>query len=510
MTLAPGSLLWLVRHDLVLMWRRARSFFGNRSPVKIALIMVSIFAGLHLLAAPLGFSIMRDVGVGGIALAVANGVMFVIPWQISQGISQSARLLYSSGDLDLLLSSPTSARRIAASHSLAMTIESTISIGIFLTPIANILAWQAGVGWLAIYVVIFTSALLATAIGLAMTIGLFAIFGPRRTHFVAQIVSTITASIFILGLQLLQIIPERHRIKIMSVIRVPGWGEFLDDRDSWMWLPVRAASGNWQDLLLWSLVCIAGYLLVAVALGPMFLRSAVLSAGHATSLGSANQSRRDAAFRVGVASAIRRKELQLLGRDHAAMSQLFLQMAYTAPISFIIWAGGPDDQPMAVAIAPTVVMIACHLSAALSWLALSSEDAPDLMASAPVPRQQLERHKLEAIAMPLAIVLLVPIIWLGLYEPKNALLTAVFACAAAASTAMLNVWNPLPGRREDLMRRHAPSKLVALFEHLFALCWAVAVTSSVLGQRGAFIPVIPALLLLWLARRRARKRLVAP
>jgi ABC-2 type transport system permease protein len=246
--------------------------------------------------------------------------------------------------------------------------------------------------------------------------------------------------------------------------------------------------------------------LVALLLGPTFLRSAVRSAGQAAALGSLHRPREDKRFRSGLAPALWRKELQLLARDTGAMSQLFLQMAYTAPISFIIWASAREDAPMAMAISPTLVMIACHLSAALTWLALSSEDAPQLMASAPVSRREIERRKLEAVCGPLLLVILLPIIWLGLYEPRHAAVTAVFSLAAGACTALLNMWNPLPGRRADMMRRHAPSKLVALMEHLFAMFWAIGVVAAIMGKVIWIFAVAAAALLLWFNYRRARKR----
>jgi len=506
MKVKPGSLLWLVRHDLLLTWRRVRAVFGKMPLWKILTIMLCGFFSLHLLAAPLALKITREIGIGGIALAMASGAMFVIPWQISQGISQSARILYSRGDLDLFLGSPISARVVAASHTLAMTIESTISIGIFLIPIVNIFAYEAGARWLIVYPVIFASALFSAAIGLAITVGLFAIFGPKRTYAAAHIVSTLIASVFILGLQVMQMMPERTREKIMSVIRIPGWGEFVDDRDGLFWLPVRAALGETPDLLAWFALAIGSYVLVAILLGPIFLRSAAHSAGQAAAVGSLHHPRQDRPFRRGVAPALSRKELQLLGRDTGAMSQLFLQMAYTAPISFIIWASAREDAPVAMAIAPTIVMIACHLSAALTWLALSSEDAPQLMASAPITRHEIHRRKLEAVCGPLLIVITLPILWLGIYEPRNAAITACFALAGGACTALLNVWNPLPGRRVDLMRRHAPSKLVALMEHLFAMFLAIGVVAAVVGMTAWLFCAGAAASLLWLNYSRARKR----
>ena len=228
----------------------------------------------------------------------------------------------------------------------------------------------------------------------------------------------------------------------------------------WFASQVRAALGQTNDLLIWFGLAIGAYAMVAILLGPIFLRSAVHSAGQAAALGALHRPRADKPFRPGISRALWRKELQLLGRDTGAMSQLFLQMAYTMPISFIIWASANEDSPMAMSLSPTIVMIACHLSAALTWLALSSEDAPQLMASAPV--------------------------------------------SPARPCSMFGIH--CRGRRADLMRRHAPSKLVALMEHLFAMFLAIGVVACVMDKMIWLAAVTAAALLLWLNYRRARKR----
>ena len=59
---------------------------------------------------------------------------------------------------------------------------------------------------------------------------------------------------------------------------------------------------------------------------------------------------------------------------------------------------------------------------------------------------------------------------LAVVDPLGALKTAMFATGAAASTALLNIWRPNPGRRNDVMRRHQQSKIVGLMEHMLSLC----------------------------------------
>ena len=52
----------------------------------------------------------------------------------------------------------------------------------------------------------------------------------------------------------------------------------------------------------------------------------------------------------------------------------------------------------------TLAPVAAQLSASLALVAISSEDAPDLLAAAPVSASDQRRRKLEAVATPLALV----------------------------------------------------------------------------------------------------------
>ena len=194
----------------------------------------------------------------------------------------------------------------------------------------------------------------------------------------------------------------------------------------------------------------------------------------------------------------------MLRRDPWLASQLLLQIVYTMPISVVIWRSQGAGGSLALAAAPAIVVIASQLAASLAWIAVSSEDAPEFIASAPVSRGEVERRKLEAIALPLAILLALPLIGLAWFEFAGAAITGGFAVAASASTALLNLWHPMPGRRAAVMRRHAQSKLVGLMEHSMALCWAVAVVLFLLGSTLWLAPVALVVGLVWLNRPASR------
>ncbi len=64
------------------------------------------------------------------------------------------------------------------------------------------------------------------------------------------------------------------------------------------------------------------------------------------------------------------------------------------------WRGGGPTGTVGVAFAPALVVIAAQLAGALSWIALSAEDAPDFLAAAPVARSAIERGKIASIGQP--------------------------------------------------------------------------------------------------------------
>jgi ABC-2 type transport system permease protein len=194
------------------------------------------------------------------------------------------------------------------------------------------------------------------------------------------------------------------------------------------------------------------------------------------------------------------KEWRLVGRDPWLISQILLQVVYTLPVSVIVWRALGTQSAIAVSVAPAIVVIASQISASLAWLTISSEDAPDFLASAPVTRTEVERRKLEAIALPLALFLALPLIGLAIVSVSAALWTVLFATCAALSTALLNLWHPMPGRRTMVMRRHSQSKIIGMIEHLLSLLWAVAMVLTVLGSIVAAVPIVLALAVLWFNR----------
>jgi ABC-2 type transport system permease protein len=206
-------------------------------------------------------------------------------------------------------------------------------------------------------------------------------------------------------------------------------------------------------------------------------------------------------FGASANTALRVKERRVVWRDPWLMSQLLLQAAYTTPLAVILWRGGGPTGTVGVAFTPALVVIAAQLAGALSWIALSAEDAPDFLATAPLSRAVIERAKIAAICQPIALILALPLAALAFASPWAGFCALLFGAGAIASAALVNLWRQAPSRRGLVLRRHSQSKLVGMMEHLVSILWAVATTIAVIGSWATLVPLAAVAAVLALNRK---------
>jgi len=498
--LFPEGFFRLVRHDMLIGRRRAQEIFKGAHPFTVALILLVALALFHAG----GWVVVREYKDYRASdprdgwTAVGMVFLFVAPWIVSQALTNMTRALYERGDLDMILSSPMPPRAVFLARAVAVAFESIGSIAILLLPIANMMAWFLGWRWLAIYPALLATGFFGTGVGLALTLALFRLCGPRRTRLVGQIVATIVGAGFALALQAANVLPPSITQAISAFIGFKDASAF-DPAAIW-WIPVRAAMGDVTALALWVVVSLAVFVAAALSLAELFAQGAISTQGAEERNAAQRADRR---FIGGASASLLRKEWRLLTRDPWLASQLLQQVIYTLPVSVVLWKAQGPHGSVSLALAPMVVVVAAHISASLAWLTISSEDAPEFLQTAPVSPSVVTRAKLQAIALPL-VAIFAPIlfgIWLVL--PKGAILTTIFATLAAASTALLNLWRPAPGKRGDLMRRHQQSKIVGMIEHALSLFWAMALALAAFRSWSFIIPSAMALGLLWLNRPKA-------
>lgn len=248
-----------------------------------------------------------------------------------------------------------------------------------------------------------------------------------------------------------------------------------------------------------------GLVLFAAAvlcLGERFARANLAAAGAPAHVLKPDKKQAQRRFNAGLGRNLRRKEWRLLARDPSLFTQLGLQIVYTIPVAVVLLRS--ETLPAVLALAPTIVVIAAQIASSIAWITVSGEDAPELLASAPVAAASVDRGKLSAVALPVAIILTLPLACLASISLTAALLTTLIAACAGASTALVNFWHPMPGSRRGMLRRHSQSKLIALVEHAFAILWAITIVFAMMGTWLTLSPVavVAGALLLCHARHR--------
>ena len=108
-----------------------------------------------------------------------------------------------------------------------------------------------------------------------------------------------------------------------------------------------------------------------------------------------------------------------------------MQILYLLPPAVLLSRSFGESTGALLVLVPVLVMAAGQLAGGLAWLAISGEDAPDLIATAPVPANQIVRAKTEAVLGGIAIVFLPFVAVLSFLSGFHAVVTAIGIVVAA-------------------------------------------------------------------------------
>jgi ABC-2 type transport system permease protein len=482
-----GAFPRFVLHDLRLSARTLASMFGALPPRRLGALIVLMFLALHAAAYPVAGGLVGiedgPDGAQRVTAILASGAALVIPWIVGQSIADFSRALFARSDLELILASPVDAHSLLAARALSISVGAVASVGLLLGPLADVAALRGHPHWLALYPALIPAGLAGTGLAILLSMGLFLAAGQRRARLFCQIAATTIGASAVIGAQVVAMLPERVRTSILAAFAPTPNGA----AQGLIWAPVRAAAGDPRAMLIWSVFGAAVFALACGLFGERFARAAIASAGAPahTAAGAKGTAR----FGASASTALRIKERRVVWRDPWLMSQLLLQAAYTTPLAVILWRGGGPTGTIGVAFTPALVVIAAQLAGALSWIALSAEDAPDFLTTAPLPRAVIERAKIAAIGQPIALILALPLAALAFASPWAGFCPLLFGAGAIASAALVNLWRQAPSRRGLVLRRHSQSKLVGMMEHLVSILWAVATTTAVIGSWATVVPL---------------------
>ena len=499
---ATLSLGWFARHEITLAWRDWISMMsGGRSTrdrlvAGIALIFVGL---LHLLA----YSIVAPLLKQGVTLnketlvVLSAALLLTFSMMLSQAIEQVTRSFYARADLDLILSSPAPAHRLFAIRITAIALTGALLTSLLASPFINIAAVIDSGHWLWAYAIIAAMSALATGAAVIAALAMFATLGPKQTRSVAQIFAAVVGAAFLIGIQVAAVLTYGN-LSRLQVLRSQSVMNAMPDEGSVLWWPAMALLGDVTASALFVTAAFACLALVIALYANRFSANAIAAAGLAESVGAEQSGRRKKAFVAGsTMQALRAKEWSLLKRDPWLMSQTLMQVLYLIPPALLLWRDMGAESQVHVILAPVLVMAFGQLAGGLAWLAISGEDAPDLVATAPITQRALQRAKNEAVLCVIAAGASPFLLVLAIVSPWGAVATMTGIVCASVSAISIQIWFRVAARRSQFRRRQTASRASTFAEAFSSIFWAGA-TGFAAGQSW-FAVLLVALALITLA-----------
>jgi ABC-2 type transport system permease protein len=265
------------------------------------------------------------------------------------------------------------------------------------------------------------------------------------------------------------------------------------DPPNLVWLPARAAMGDGIALMV-ILILGFGALALAIAVSATsFSRHAIAAAG-VSRLGVRQQDSARAFRPASQKQALRRKEWLLLRRDPWLLSQTLMQILYLVPPALLLWINFGRSAGAAVVVVPVLVMAAGQLAGGLAWLALSGEDAYDLVVTAPTAGRTALVAKIESIIVVIALIVAPIVLLIALLSVEAAAIAALGIALSAASATAIQMWFRAQARRSMFRRRQVSSRAATLSEAFASIMWAGA--AAIFAAGSALLAVFPAVLAL--------------
>jgi ABC-2 type transport system permease protein len=456
----PGSLPWLVLHD-VRVKARGREGRWGRIIAMLLLALLPIVGGAVMAWRVRGGADLPLAALGSVG-AVLLGMMLVM---VSSAYAHVLRLGRDRGELELLLTAP---------------LPVALPFLLLTAPFFLFSAAFGHVTWVAGPLVVVSVALVATALALTIATLLDRLLGPKLAKLVAQVAGVgLAAAVFALG-QAPNFAPKWFDAQLAFFSQRPP--------TPFDW-PAQAVFG--QPL---PLITVLG-LALAASQCSAWLAASRMEAAPADPTAAPHVPRRGRAVRFGgsATAVLFGKELKLLGRDPELISQIGQQLVFMVPILALIFT---DGQVTPARLAAAGVFLAGALSSSLAWLVLCAEDAPDLIAAAPLRPGVAIRAKLAAaLTPPLLMVSVLALVVL----PKSPVAVAVMlpmALVAGLASAAMQAWTQPPARRSAFRKRYRSSLLMAVGEFVLLGSLAGATRLLLAGSWWTLaVLAVPALML---------------
>ena len=518
MNLRAGSSLWLLRHEVRMFFFNAG--FGAKKGVArrgIGKASIALWIGMAVTLHAFAYLVLSKFPAGAVqapqmvVMGLTGLFAVLFSMMMSSGLKSSVEVLFTRGDLDLLLSSPLASRGIFTVRLAAIVVRIAGIFLFLLTPFAHAGLVLGQYRWLAIYPVVLGSAALAASLSMLITLGLVRLFGVRRTRVVAQLLGALSGAMFFLLSQVYANTMGGFRLRAadwFAPMLAPG---AMLGPDSVLWLPGHTILGAPGPLLAMSVTAVAVFALT-VRFTHRFFVHGVQQAVSLVRAAEAPPGGPRYKFGRSLTQVVIVKEWRLIARDPQLISQVLLQLLYMLPLCFLIVFKGSVQ---IAGIGAALTFLCGSLTAALAWVIIAAEDAPDLLRAAPCSMGTIRRAKLAAVAMPALAIVSVPLLWVLVRNPLAAVLMCATVVASVASSALIAMWCGRPAARGEFKARAKGNFLANALETFNGFGWAgvafllISIGTEqqtsllkLIGAAGLLVATGLLLLLGWLCRRR--------
>jgi ABC-2 type transport system permease protein len=124
----------------------------------------------------------------------------------------------------------------------------------------------------------------------------------------------------------------------------------------------------------------------------------------------------------------------------------------------------------------------------LAWLSISGEDAPELVATAPISPLRATWAKIEAVMQTIALVFTPFVAALAFASPRAALVGGAGVLVAAAASTFVQLCFRTQARRSQFRRRQVSSRIATFAEAFSSIAWAATAALMALGTWLAAFP----------------------
>jgi ABC-2 type transport system permease protein len=428
---------------------------GRAKWVRLILLLLVLAAGIQLAV------VLREVPIAPrpeYLVWSSAALLVVLSFMTTQALIGAQRTLYDKTDLDLLFSSPLPEGKVLAAKLLGIAASAAATYAILTLPLAIPIALVGHPRLLALVPVLASLALVAASFGLGLSVVLVRSIGAKAAKTLGQVTAAALGGLIYLVSQMSgHNNPGRGRlVSIANWMKESGWGT-----QGWSAWPARGLFGEAAPLLGTVLVAILLFGATSYWFRLHFLAS-YQKAGDRSSRRARSGERVRTRFAGGLVSAVLMKELRLLAREPGMIFMMLLRLIYLMPLLFAGLSKSGGGAATLATLAGVGVIAAGQLCASLAWVTISAEDAPDLLAVAPVDGKRLKKLKLvAALVMGLPIAMIMPAL-IVVRSPAAAAIALLGSIVAGYAAGLVEMHFGKPAKKSAFANRRQGSLLTTL------------------------------------------------